>query len=125
MSLDNGPIDMKEKPSKLDLLKNITQHSRVSIDDIYNNQGGTIYDVPDVILGAPDPATRGHLQLFPPGLEQELESAYNDTAVSAAGEYPMLLISRRMKNTYNSTGPELSLLKSKAPPTPPTFIRKI
>ncbi|MEH6635643.1 MAG: molybdopterin-dependent oxidoreductase [Halioglobus sp.] len=118
MSLDNGPIDMKEKPTKLDLLKNITQNSRVAIQDIYNNQGGTIYDVPDVILGPADPATRGHLQLFPPGLAQELESAYNDTALSPAGEYPMLLISRRMKNTYNSTGPELSLLKSKGTTNP-------
>ena len=118
LSLDNGPIDMQSKPAKLDLLKNITRNSRVPVDDIYHNQGGTVYDVPDVILGPPDPATRGHLQLFPDGLEEELQAAYSDAQPSTAGKFPLLLISRRMKNTYNSTGPELSLLMSKGTTNP-------
>jgi anaerobic selenocysteine-containing dehydrogenase len=37
---------------------------------------------------------------------------------SGTKDYPLLLISRRMKNTYNSTGPELSLLKSKGTTNP-------
>ena len=118
MSMANGPINMQEKPKKFDLLANITQGSRVPLQEIYNTEGGKIFDVPDVILDAPDPTTRGRLQLFPPGLEQELEASHNDMKSSATKEYPLLLISRRMKNTYNSTGPELSLLKSKGTTNP-------
>ena len=118
MSLDNGPIDMREKPAKLDLLKTITHGSRVPLEEIYATEGGKVYDVPDVILDPPDTESRGHLQLFPAGLEQELQAALHDAVASAPGEYPMLLVSRRMKNTYNSTGPELSLLKSKGTTNP-------
>jgi len=118
MSMANGPINMQEKPKKFDLLANITQGSRVPLQEIYNTEGGKIFDVPDVILDAPDPTTRGRLQLFPPGLEQELEASHNDMKSSGTKEYPLLLISRRMKNTYNSTGPELSLLKSKGTTNP-------
>ncbi len=118
MSMANGPINMQEKPKKFDLLANITKGSRVPLKQIYDTQGGKVFDVPDVILGAPDPTTRERLQLFPPGLQQELDVAHNDMKSSGTEEYPMLLISRRMKNTYNSTGPELSLLKSKGTTNP-------
>ena len=118
MSMANGPINMQEKPKKFDLLANITKGSRVPLQEIYNTEGGKIFDVPDVILGAPDPTTRGRLQLFPPGLEQELDASHNDMKSLSTKEYPLLLISRRMKNTYNSTGPELRLLKSKGTTNP-------
>jgi anaerobic selenocysteine-containing dehydrogenase len=118
LSMANGPINMQEKPGKFELLATITQGSRVPLQDIYDTEGGKIFDVPDVILDPPDPATMGRLQLYPPGLEQELESAYSDLQAAADKDYPLLLISRRMKNTYNSTGPELSLLKSKGTTNP-------
>lgn len=121
MSMANGPINMQEKPKKFDLLANITHGSRVPLQEIYNTDGGKIFDIPDVILGAPDPTTRGRLQLFPPGLEQELDASHTDMKSSSTKQYPLLLISRRMKNTYNSTGPELSLLKSKGT-TNPAFV---
>ncbi|MEZ5571525.1 MAG: molybdopterin-dependent oxidoreductase [Halioglobus sp.] len=118
LNMANGPINMQEKPSKFELLSNITKGSRVPLETIYNTEGGQIFDVPDVILDPPDPATRGRLQLYPPGLEQELAAAHSDMHAAASADYPLLLISRRMKNTYNSTGPELSLLKSKGTTNP-------
>lgn len=125
MSLDNGPIDMQNKPSKLDLLKIITKGSRVPIEEIAAREGGNIYDVEDVILGPADPETQGKLDLYPSGLSQECAAASADLLAAGTsgknGDYDFLLISRRMKNTYNSTGPELSLLKSKGT-TNPAFI---
>lgn len=118
LELPNGPVDMREKPDKFALLDNITRGSRVPLDDLYNIEGGAVFDVPDVILGAPDPATRGHLQLFPLGLEDELAAAYDGLLASDDEKYPLRLISRRMKNTYNSTGPELSQLKRKGTTNP-------
>ncbi|MFT4826481.1 MAG: anaerobic selenocysteine-containing dehydrogenase [Cryomorphaceae bacterium] len=122
MSLADGPIDMVNKPSKLDLLKNITKGSRVPVEQIAAKEGGNIYDVEDVILGAADPETRGRLDFYPDGLSDEFAAAMKDTQASAStgekGEYSHLLISRRMKNTYNSTGPELSLLKDKGTTNP-------
>ncbi len=118
MSMANGPIDMQNKPSKFELLANITKGSRVPLQDIYNTEGGKVFDVPDVILGPANPETAGRLQLYPPGLEQELAAAFHDLSAASSKDYPLLLISRRMKNTYNSTGPELSLLKRKGTTNP-------
>ena len=118
LSMAGGPIDMQNKPSKLDLLANITTGSRVPIEDIYNTEGGKVFDVPDVILDPADPETHERLQLYPPGLDEELASAYADLKSAGDKHFPLLLISRRMKNTYNSTGPELSLLKTKGTTNP-------
>ena len=121
MSLENGPIDTDQKPTKFDLLNTITAGSRVPLEQIRQSNGGTVFPGLDVIIEAADPATQGHLDLFPAGVDDELAAAYRDMQVTASNEYSHLLVSRRMKNTYNSTGPELSLLKSKGT-TNPAFI---
>ena len=118
MNLDNGPIAMDRKPAKFELLENITAGSRVPLAQMRGNAGGTVYPDLDVIIAAADPATQGYLDLFPAGLGEELAAAYRDTQAPGAPGYSHLLISRRMKNTYNSTGPELSLLKSKGTTNP-------
>ncbi|MCR9103910.1 MAG: molybdopterin-dependent oxidoreductase [Gammaproteobacteria bacterium] len=118
LHMANGPIDMVNKPAKFDLLKLITQGSRVPLEVIRDTQGGKVYDVPDVIVGPPDPETAQRLELYPPGLDEELASALADLNAASSADYPLLLISRRMKNTYNSTGPELSLLKKKGTTNP-------
>ena len=118
LKLDNGPIDMDHKPLKFDLLNTITAGSRVSLERIRNSDGGTVYPDLDVIIEAADPATRGHLDLFPAGLNEELAAALRDSQAQPKQDYSHLLVSRRMKNTYNSTGPELSLLKDKGTTNP-------
>jgi anaerobic selenocysteine-containing dehydrogenase len=117
--LDNGtPLDMTDRPTKFDVLQSITKGSRVPIADIRDTDGGKVFDVPDVQVQAADPETQERLELFPPGLGDELTAALADLDAAGSTEYPHLLISRRMKNTYNSTGPELSLLKKKGTTNP-------
>jgi anaerobic selenocysteine-containing dehydrogenase len=96
----------------------ITRDSRVPLADIRAADGGQVFDVPDVIIAPADPATAQRMQLFPPGLAAELAAALDDIAAQGNPDYPLLLVSRRMKNTYNSTGPELSLLGSKGTTNP-------
>jgi anaerobic selenocysteine-containing dehydrogenase len=113
LSINNDPLDMTNLPAKLDLLKSITRGSRVPVETIATREGGHVQDVEDVIALPADPETRGHLQLFPPGLERELAAALNDMQARTDAEYPQLLVSRRMKYTHNSTGPEFTLLRAK------------
>jgi anaerobic selenocysteine-containing dehydrogenase len=113
LEINGNPVDMANKPAKLDLLKSITQGSRVPIEEISSHRGGRIYPVEDVVAQAPDPATAGRLELFPEGLGEEFEAAYADLSATANPAYPFRLISRRLKYTYNSTGPEMSMLGAK------------
>jgi len=117
--LDNGTaLDMANKPDKFAVLKAITAGSRVPLENIRDADGGTVFDVPDVIVQPADPATCERLELYPPGVDGEFAAALADLEAAASADYPHLLISRRMKNTYNSTGPELSLLKAKGTTNP-------
>jgi anaerobic selenocysteine-containing dehydrogenase len=113
LMVNDEPVDMQTMPEKLDLLKTITRGSRVPVEAIRDQQGGHVQDVDDMIALPADPETRGHLQLFPPGLDQELHAAFGDMSTPDNAEYPHLLVSRRMKYTHNSTGPEFSLLRAK------------
>jgi anaerobic selenocysteine-containing dehydrogenase len=113
LTLNKQPVDMTSLPEKIDLLKTITQGSRVPIEDIAAKEGGHVQDVDDIIALPADPETAGHLQLFPPGLDEELTAALQDMQGKTDSEYPHLLISRRMKYTHNSTGPEFALLRAK------------
>jgi anaerobic selenocysteine-containing dehydrogenase len=55
---------------------------------------------------------------YPAGLAAELDAAHRDMQDSGDPDYPFLMVSRRMKNTYNSTGPELELLGAKGTTNP-------
>ncbi|MGI9287780.1 MAG: molybdopterin-containing oxidoreductase family protein [Pseudomonadales bacterium] len=113
LSINDNPVDMLEKPAKFDLLEKVTHGSRVPLKAIYQNEGGTIYPVEELIALPPDPNTQGRLELFPYGLEDELAAAWTDCGGEPDPDFPYLLTSRRMRYTYNSTGPEMSLLGKK------------
>ncbi|AQQ68150.1 hypothetical protein Mag101_11270 [Microbulbifer agarilyticus] len=120
LNVNEQPLDMVNKPSKYDILEKMTSGSRVPLEEIYGRDGGHVFDAPDVIVQPADPATKGLLNLFPAGLDEELEGAASDAdrSVMEAQQHPYLLVSRRMKNTFNSTGPELSFLASKGTTNP-------
>ncbi len=118
LEMDNGPLDMVHKPSKFELLQNITHGSRVPLAEIRAAGQGQVFPVDDVIVGPPDPETRGRLQLFPTGLAEELAAAESDLENDPDGDFPYRLVSRRMKYNYNSTGPELSALGARRPNNP-------
>ncbi|GMG88402.1 molybdopterin-containing oxidoreductase family protein [Biformimicrobium ophioploci] len=120
LEVGGQPLDMEKLPSKYSILEKMTAGSRVPLKEIYEKDGGHVFDVPEVVILPPDPASKGMLDLFPEGLEEELENAARDadSSFAAKGEYQFLLISRRMKNTFNSTGPELSFLAKKGTTNP-------
>jgi anaerobic selenocysteine-containing dehydrogenase len=121
LELPNGPVDMSTKPSKFDLLRNITAGSRVPIETIRAAGEGKVFDMPDVILEPADPETRGRMHLMPDGVADELTAAAADLDAGSPADYPFTLVSRRMKNTYNSTGPELSALGARGRTNPAYF----
>ena len=113
LEINSEPVDMDNKPAKFDLLKSITRGSRVPLETIRDSEGGQIFAAEDVIALPPDPATASRLELFPEGLSDELAAAHADLSAAGDPSYPFRLVSRRLKYTYNSTGPELSMLGAK------------
>jgi anaerobic selenocysteine-containing dehydrogenase len=83
------------------------------VEAIRDTDGGAIFDVEDVIALPADPATASRLDLYPADLAEELSAAHADLTATGDPAFPLRLISRRLKYTYNSTGPELRMLGDK------------
>ena len=113
LRINDEPLDMVSRPEKFDLLKAITRGSRVPLETIRATAGGSIFAADDVIAQPADPATASRLALFPDGVDEELAAAHADLSAAADPDYPYRLVSRRLKYTYNSTGPEMSMLGNK------------
>ncbi len=113
LEINGEPLDMTTLPDKYSLLESITRGSRVPLATIAAQPGGHVQEIEDIIALPADPATKGYLQLFPAGLAEELQAAFKDMQPANNEEFSRLLVSRRMKYTHNSTGPEFDLLRAK------------
>ncbi len=124
IDLPGGPLDPTTRPSKYDVLKLITAGSRIDIDTMRDKGKGHIYDEVDVRV---EPAREGRdakLLMLPEGVADEITEVYNENRwrdgkiIDEDKEFTHLLISRRLKHVFNSSGQQLSNLQKKGTTNP-------
>jgi anaerobic selenocysteine-containing dehydrogenase len=124
IDLPGGPLDPTKRPSKYDVLKLITAGSRIDIDTMRDKGKGHIYDEVDVRVEAPRDGRDARLQLLPEGVDDEITEVYNENRwkdgkiMDEDQEFTHLLISRRLKHVFNSSGQQLSNLQKKGTTNP-------
>lgn len=124
IDLPGGPLDPTKRPSKYDVLKLITAGSRIDIDTMRDKGKGHIYDEVDVRVEAPRDGRDARLQLLPEGVADEITEVYNENRwkdgkiMDEDQEFTHLLISRRLKHVFNSSGQQLSNLQKKGTTNP-------
>ena len=112
IDLPGGKLDHTVRPSKFDVLKLITPNSRVPIEEVAAEGRGKVFDL-DVPVEPGRPDRDAKLQLLPDGTAQEIrevggESLWQSGRIVDSGEeYSHLLISRRLKHVFNSSGQQL------------------
>ena len=110
---------MEKKPSTDEVLDAITVNSRISLDEIREVDGGTVFRDQEKVFAKP--RETGHdarLDVGPPDLMDELSNIRSMEIVEGGGyqkgeEFSHRLISRRMREFYNSSGRDLPLSKEK------------
>jgi len=117
------PVDMKAKPSTLDLMKLEASDSRIPFDEVARHPGGAMYEQARSAVGPRDPATAGRFNLAPTELIDELSQVRAEPVVTGGGYGPgesfsHRLISRRMLQVFNSTGVHLKGLNKSGPGNP-------
>jgi anaerobic selenocysteine-containing dehydrogenase len=125
VNLVGGPVDMDTLPSSDDLIESISVHSRVPLDEIKRHPSGAVFD-PDggpVRVQPGDPESTGRLLLYPDEIARELDELVNEPAVEGAGYAPgekftHRLISRRLREVFNSMGRELPAIRAKRSTNP-------
>jgi len=121
---------MENKPSTDDVLDAITTNSRIPLDEIREADGGTVFrDKEKVFVEAKETGNNARLDVAPSDLMEELASVREMQIIEGAGyregdQFTHRLISRRLREFYNSSGRDLPRSLAKYH-TNPAFINPI
>jgi anaerobic selenocysteine-containing dehydrogenase len=122
VTLDGVELDMQAPPSSEDLLAILARNGQVPFEEIRSAPEGAFFDVEQTVEQA-DPATAGRFHVLPPDMATQLRTMAaepmspqhhwrDDRAFSHS------LASRRLREVYNSFGPQLRGLHRRRPYNP-------
>jgi len=114
--LPGGPLDLENKPSKFEVLENITTGSKVLLADIRAQNGGHVFEGISVVASPPVSGAE-RLEMMPAGIDYELAEVLSNLP-SSSGEFEFLLINQRLKHVYNSSGRDIDVLMKKGTTNP-------
>ena len=124
IELPGGELDPSTRPTKYDALKLIAAGSRIDIDEMRAKGKGHIYEEVDVRVEAGKDGADALFQMLPEGVADEITEVYNENTrqdgkiVDEDQEFSHLLISRRLKHVFNSSGQQLENLRKKGTTNP-------
>ena len=116
-----GPLPMDRKPSKFEVLEKITHGCRVPLARVRETtrEGGRIFPEAELRVEPADPDATGRLQVVPEGIVAQIREMRDET-LDADGrvvdpDWPAthLLVCRRTRQYFNSTGQDLERLRVK------------
>lgn len=127
IKLAGGVMPMDAKPSTDDVLDLITANSRIPLDRVREADGGAIFEGEEVRVGPKAAGTDARLDVGPADLVEEIHEVRAEPVVAGAGylpgeEFSHRLISRRMREFYNSSGRDISGLTARDGGTNPAFM---
>jgi anaerobic selenocysteine-containing dehydrogenase len=115
LAIGERQIDMVQKPSTDDIFEMITAGSRIPLSEVKKYPHGRIFDDPSITVLPKEPDCAEKLSIGHPEMMAELAQVrseeFNDHAGYGVSErFSHRLISRRMKDAYNSSARDLPLL---------------
>lgn len=122
--LPGGSLDLEERPSKQDVLESIAPTPRVPWEEIRRRPGGRLFPDIDERVGPAKPGHEVRLDVAPSGIAEELAEVRAEPFSDGGGygderdAYTHRLISRRLREVYNSSGQTLSALREKGTTNP-------
>jgi anaerobic selenocysteine-containing dehydrogenase len=116
--LAGGPVDLERKPTADEILDSITTYARVPLAEIKQHAGGAVFDDQPAHVEAGNAESKGRMHLLPEPIADELDALLDAPSVDGAGFEPgetftHRLISRRLREVFNSMGHELPAVRAK------------
>lgn len=124
LSLPGGTLDPTIRPSKFDVLKLLMPEARIPLKEIAEIGQGHIFESVQVTVEPSRAGQTDKFQCLPTDIAEQLKTVAAETDwqqqgnVDAGASYSHLLISRRLKHVYNSSGQQLNALKQKGTTNP-------
>jgi anaerobic selenocysteine-containing dehydrogenase len=119
VTFDGVDLDMRTPPSADDLLAILARNGQVPFEEIQAAVGGAFFDVEQAVEPA-DPRTAGRFHVLPADMAAELATMADEPMSPQHNwrdgrPFTHTLASRRLREVYNSFGPQLGELKRKRP----------
>jgi anaerobic selenocysteine-containing dehydrogenase len=119
---DGVKLDMSRRPTSDELLALLARNGQVPFEAIKNSPGGAFFDLEQYVAPA-DPLTAGRFEVLPADVAHEIEMLANEPAQPQhhwrdGRKFDYVLASRRMREVYNTFGPQLSKIHHRRPYNP-------
>jgi len=124
LTLPGGTLDPTTRPSKFDVLALLMPEARIPLKDIAEIGQGHIFESVQVKVEPSRVGQTDRFELLPTDIAEQLQTVAAETYWQQHGNlddgatYSHLLISRRLKHVYNSSGQQLDALKQKGTTNP-------
>ena len=124
IELPGGAMDPENRPTKYEALKLCTAGSRIPIDEMREKGQGHLYEQVEVRVEPAREDRDARFQLMPEGVADEITAVYSENnrvdgkIVDDGKTFTHLMISRRLKHVFNSSGQQLSNLQKKGTTNP-------
>lgn len=118
-----GPLNMEQAPTTDDLLAIRLRGARVELEELKQYPSGRIFDLDTCFVQPPLPENEARFDIMPDDVRAEMAQFLSMTV--SAGDirshgkrFTHLLASRRMRDAFNSNGPQLSKVRKRTPYNP-------
>jgi anaerobic selenocysteine-containing dehydrogenase len=117
------PVDLERKPTTDELMELEASDACVPLAEVRRHPGGAVFESARGRVLPADPRSAGRFALAPEPLVDELAAIRGEPLVPGAGyaagaTFTHRLISRRMRQVFNSTGVEIDALRERGPGNP-------
>jgi anaerobic selenocysteine-containing dehydrogenase len=117
--LAGGELPLERRPSKDEVLACMLSGGRIPFAEVRKRRGGTVYEHVQQLVEPADPGCEARFELAPEGVVEELAAVRREPL---AEPFTHRLISRRLRQVYNSSGRDLSESRRKGGTTNPAFM---
>jgi anaerobic selenocysteine-containing dehydrogenase len=111
IKLAGGEVPLDERPTKLSVMELVLPKPRIPLAEIRAAEGGQLYEQVDLVVQPADPGNESRLDVGPVAVCEELrEIRAEEFSTTGAGYgedadgFSHRLISRRLRQVYNSSG---------------------
>jgi anaerobic selenocysteine-containing dehydrogenase len=110
------PVDPARKPTTEALMQLEAADACIPLAEVRRHPSGAVFEAARCSVAPADPSTAGRLDLAPRELVEELRAIRAEPQPD--GAFSHRLISRRMRQVFNSTGVQLDALRARGPGNP-------
>ncbi len=115
IALAGGALPLDRKPSKDEVLACMLAGGRIPFSEVRKHRGGKVYSEVEQIVQPADAGCEKRFEMTPDGIVEELAEVRRESGVDA---FSHRLISRRLRQVYNSSGKDLPDSRKKGTTNP-------